>query len=166
MSRRYATDNANGVFNVPGRERPCGFSMIELLIVVAVIAVISAIAIPSLIASRRAAYEGTAKAKLAQAAGQERMFRSTLRKNRYAALSELQTTTSGGAPLLSAGDVSAGGWTFSEVDGSITATTFGLKAVPDGGNPADRSYVIFEDNELRRCARAGPWTRECTRVEQ
>src|SRR5947209_6052841 len=130
------------------------------LLLAAVIGVIAAIAIPSMIASRRAAYEGTAKAKLAQAAGQERMFRSTLRKNRYATLSELQTTTSGGAPLLSAGDVSASGWTFSEVESSITATTFGLKAVPDDSNPADRSYVIFGENELSWRPRRAPWRRE------
>ena len=49
---------------------------------------------------------------------------------------------------------------------ALYETTFGLKVVPDDSNPADRSYVIFEDNELRRCARTGPWTRECTRVEQ
>ena len=36
-----------------------GFSLIELLVVVIVIAIIAAIAIPSLLASRRAANEGS-----------------------------------------------------------------------------------------------------------
>ncbi|MFL6284637.1 MAG: prepilin-type N-terminal cleavage/methylation domain-containing protein [Pyrinomonadaceae bacterium] len=143
-----------------------GFSMVELLIVVAVIGILAGIAIPNMLASRRAAQEGTAKVKLAQAGGQERMYRSTLKKNTYATIAQLQATLSGGAPLLSAGDTTVTGWAFSEVAGAITATTFGLKAVPTADNPADRSYVIFEDNELRRCPRTGPWDRNCTRVEQ
>ena len=76
-----------------------GFSLIELLIVCALLTILQALALPNLISSRRAAREQTAKGKLAAIGAQETSFKTLLGKRRYGALSELQGTTAGGSPL-------------------------------------------------------------------
>ena len=138
--------------------RQLGFTLVELMLVCAIIAVIAAIAIPSLIASRRAGYENTAKQKLAAIGQQQTAFRTLLRKGRYSTISELQTTIAGGSALLTSADVTVSGWAFSD-EGSSTTTTFGEKVIPTSDNPAAYSFYISEDQTLRRCTRSGPWTK-------
>lgn len=143
-----------------------GFSMIELLIVVAIVSVLAAIAIPSFIASRRAGYENTAKQKLAAIGQQQTAFKTLLGKRRYGTIAELQAATAGGSALLTANDTTVTGWTFSD-EGAASSTTFGAKVVPAQGNPATYSFYISEDQTLRRCALTGPWTKAaCTAVDQ
>lgn len=140
------------------RRRQAGFTLAELMVVCMIIAVIAAIAIPSLIASRRAGYESTAKQKLAAIGQQQTAFRTLLRKGRYSTIAELQTTIAGGSALLTSSDVTVTGWTFSD-EGSSATATFGEKVVPTSDNPAAYSFYISEDQTLRRCARTGPWTK-------
>lgn len=143
-----------------------GFSMIELMIVVVILAVVAAIAIPNLIASRRAGYESTAKQKLAAIGQQQTAFKTLLGKRRYGSISELQAATAGGSPLLTANDTTVNGWTFSD-EGTASATVFGAKVIPATGNPATYSFHISEDQTLRRCALSGPWTKAaCTPSDQ
>ncbi len=140
--------------------------MIELLIVVAIVAILAAIAIPGFIASRRAGYENTAKQKLAAIGQQQTAFKTLLGKRRYGTIAELQAASAGGSFLLTTSDTTVTGWTFSD-EGAPSSTSFGAKVIPAQGNPANYTFYISEDQTLRRCALTGPWTKAaCTAVDQ
>lgn len=134
-----------------------GFSLVELLIAVVIVGVLIAVAVPSLIGSRRAVSEQTVKARLMDLAARQEAYRTALGKRRYATnWDALKVALPNGKFLVTDQDKHLGGWTIAESE--MTAETFKFEAARDDGSGA--RYCVFEDGVLRRaqsgaCARDG-----------
>jgi type IV pilus assembly protein PilA len=139
-----------------------GFSLIELLIVVAIILIIAAIAIPNLLRSRIAANQASAVGSLRTINTCEITYSSTYNTGYTATLSALGPPTGGGQAtstaaglvdeVLAAGTKS--GYTFTYTPGTADSTgrinSYGLTANPITVGTTGQNYYFTDQTAVIR----------------
>jgi len=120
-----------------------GFTLVEIMIVVAIIALLAAIAIPNLLRARLSAQEAAAAAALHTIGSSETQWRAT--HPSYAALGSLDDETPPYIDSTLAGGTKQG---YVFATGGVSGTEFYATAVPESSNA--RGYYLDESGVLCR----------------
>jgi type IV pilus assembly protein PilA len=155
MRREYGWDES-GDIQIVTKNR--GFSLIELLIVVAIILIIAAIAIPNLLRARIAANESSAAASIRTIATGQITYQISYPTAGYASsLAVLGGTVvpcvaSSTTGCIIDGTLSQGtksGYTFTSVGAGTPATQFVTNAVAISSSTGVKEFCGTEDNVVR-----------------
>lgn len=128
-----------------------GFSIIELLIVVAIIGIIASIAVPGLLASRRSANEASAQSSLRTIQSCQLTYQATTGRGDYGTLPQLlgDTLTDG---VLGSGSKSGYNFAATPSAAGVRPATFYATATPiitaGIGQTGTRRFGITEDGVL------------------
>ena len=144
------------------RNKQKGFSLIELLIVVAIILIIAAIAIPNLLRSKMAANEASAVASLRTYNTSIVAYQTTYGTDPDTNFAQLGPVTGGAAPSASAADLVdsllgianpaiKSGYSFTYTPVTATPVTqYTILAVPQSASTGQRQFFTDQSGVIRQ----------------